>query len=862
MPVAADRERELLNHYHITTLYPDTWPHSAADDSDDSDDFDDTEPHASSQPPSGGLTRQPSKLSARLTRHASIRSAGSLGPDSVVQKDEPDPLGTAPSVAAELRRRGLAVEDDLKLRNRFMLSSTSFSPALYLSQVHQDASTEELLRGLEFLGRSIEQKSASLKVLVESNFERFVKAKATIDNVYTEMRTQGQDESTAPLTPRPMSGRPGGGHSRQYSRSQPSTHFRTASGNTTTAFSPASVKNPGAPGSDKRQNALTKESEYGTLGIRTPLQDLTIKAEEVWGPTLGGREKEENVKSVLEALETHREVFRLPATLHEAIQRHDFDTVITSWTAAQRYADQARSLADGAKDNGIGLGDRDARHILLIAKMWADVSVQMDGYKRELWRRLKMNHGRKPAAVADETDKEEHLELTGVLLQLGVDENPIWEWLRGRHLYLKDKIVRSFERARVEIEVSRRRLAANDKQDGRQLAQYLRSASSNSSNVSALGRAKDETKEGDTPAVMHFWTLLHASLTHLLSSSSGILGEVLDFRSVTQSFIDGKAQKAFPPAVLNSPAAQEHLELEPEEVQNLRSAAIELMDLLRQGMLSFFADPPVEDLSELYSPLPPTPITPDLVSGPASPSQVRRVFSFDPTNAPPPSPKRGDSWEKFAFWPPRANSLSGSHHLARILALIGTAASELAGMPVVKQTRSGTEGLRTLVGAVRERVVQALCASWTADAEKFKYTETWHRSPERRDLTTMPANFMAFEESILVNFQKVAYVSEARGGGEQVIVSPPAKLLQAIRGTFVTSLYKILSGMVENAEKNRPRAAGEGDPDGVTVATMKALVGYESDGAIINGAVDASNRVSAFCLMSAPTTQRCFKIRN
>ena len=72
-----------------------------------------------------------------------------------------------------------------------MLSSTTFSPALFLSQVHNEASTDSLLQGLDFLSRSIEKKSASLKVLVEANFERFVGAKATIDRVYSEKRAVG-----------------------------------------------------------------------------------------------------------------------------------------------------------------------------------------------------------------------------------------------------------------------------------------------------------------------------------------------------------------------------------------------------------------------------------------------------------------------------------------------------------------------------------------------------------------------------------------------------------------------------------------------------------------------------------------------
>lgn len=220
------------------------------------------------------------------------------------------------------------------------------------------------------------------------------------------------------------------------------------------------------------------------------------------------------------------------------------------------------------------------------------------------------------------------------------------------------------------------------------------------------------------------------------------------------------------------------------------------------------------------------------------------MFTFDLTNLPPPSPKRGDSWEKFAFWPPFSNTLSGSHYLARVIALVGTAAAELASLSVVKQAKTGGEGLKMMLGSVRERIVQALCASWTADTERFKYAETWQRSPERRDLTSMPTVFIAFEEKILTNFQRVAYVAEASDATEGIVVPPPSKLLQAIRGSFVTSIYKVLSGMVENAERNKPRAGGGEQEDFDGAVVNAAIVGPGDEKSMIDGVIDPSNRVS------------------
>jgi exocyst complex component 2 len=616
MPVSAQQEQRLLNHYKLTSLYPDAWPHQ---DNESSNDEDEDAP-ADGTPP----TRHASKLSTNsrssyskfrnIDRHASIRSSTPTA-ESLVQQDEADPLGKARSVATELKRRGLPVDDNLKLRNRFMLSSTTFSPALFLSQVHQDASTEDLLRGLDNLSQSIEQKSASLKVLVESNFEKFVRAKATIDNVYKEMRDQGaeaeQQERDSTLRPRSK---------------RNTAHFRNTSG----PFSPTNKPLP----SDKKKNALTKESEYGVQGIKAPLVEAAIKAEEVWGPAIGGREKEETLKAVVSTIEQHKEIFRLSGDLHESIRKHDYDSIVSQYKQAKKYADQARNIAEIARGGGTQLGDSEAQMIIVTAKMWHDVGGQIDTFKKDVWKRLKSAHRRKPTVVSEDSDKEEHMELIGVLLQLGVDENPIWEWLHSRYAYLKDKIARSFERSRIEIEIMRRKLG-NSEVDVKQLVKHLRSVV----NTSSFRLNKETTRDMDMPAIVAFWEKVHTSLTALLSSHHGILGEVLEYWETAQSFIDNKAQKAFPTAVFA--AGLEHLELEPDDVQNLRSGALELVNLIRESVFSFFSDPPVEDISDLYSPIPPTPITPGLDSAKDHASSAtltptaKRAFSFSQTNLPP-----------------------------------------------------------------------------------------------------------------------------------------------------------------------------------------------------------------------------------
>ena len=111
-------ETQLLNKYNIPTLFPSQWP----EEKDISSDSEDEGPAPQQRP----LTLQPVRRSK--SRFSVLETSGSFarkregvektkdGVENLVQKDEQDPLGTYPSVVQVLRQRGLAVEDDIKLR--------------------------------------------------------------------------------------------------------------------------------------------------------------------------------------------------------------------------------------------------------------------------------------------------------------------------------------------------------------------------------------------------------------------------------------------------------------------------------------------------------------------------------------------------------------------------------------------------------------------------------------------------------------------------------------------------------------------------------------------------------------------------
>ena len=104
------------------------------------------------------------------------------------------------------------------------------------------------------------------------------------------------------------------------------------------------------------------------------------------------------------------------------------------------------------------------------------------------------------------------------------------------------------------------------------------------------------------------------------------------------------------------------------------------------------------------------------------------------------------------------------------------------------------------------------------------------------------SNFNAFESAVLSGMQKILYISEAmtKPGPADVVLPPPAKLLQMVRSQFVTTLYKALSGMVENAEKSVKMGGDDWTMDNGGLVSPAHMLTVTSVGA---GTVDASDRV-------------------
>src|SRR3954452_17371260 len=115
----ADLERKVLDFYGTSTPFPTEWPPDKENDSDASE-----EENVKKK-----INRRKSRYQA-LERAVSTRSSiipgsesSASGVSNLVQRDEPDPLGTTESVVRTLKQLGLPLQDDTRLRK---LASGSF----------------------------------------------------------------------------------------------------------------------------------------------------------------------------------------------------------------------------------------------------------------------------------------------------------------------------------------------------------------------------------------------------------------------------------------------------------------------------------------------------------------------------------------------------------------------------------------------------------------------------------------------------------------------------------------------------------------------------------------------------------------
>lgn len=107
----ADYDRKILDFYQLPTPYPSEWP-SQKDDGEVSED----ESFAKKANQRKSRYQALAKAVSERKSLVSGSDGGNGGVGTLVQTDEPDPLGSTDSVIGQLRNLGVPLQDDTRLR--------------------------------------------------------------------------------------------------------------------------------------------------------------------------------------------------------------------------------------------------------------------------------------------------------------------------------------------------------------------------------------------------------------------------------------------------------------------------------------------------------------------------------------------------------------------------------------------------------------------------------------------------------------------------------------------------------------------------------------------------------------------------
>jgi len=184
--------------------------------------------------------------------------------------------------------------------------------------------------------------------------------------------------------------------------------------------------------------------------------------------------------------------------------------------------------------------------------------------------------------------------------------------------------------------------------------------------------------------------------------------------------------------------------------------------MIRDCLAKFYMEPPIEDISAMYSPIPATPLS-------ANASGQDPIFP--PSDSVTPGVQvQKDEGEAYAFVPPGTNSLSGVYYMGKILVLTGNASVAICEMVGRFGRTDIAERFRAIVSGSRERAVVAVCAAWLKDAGNCKFLEDWTRAGDNRDVTRMPGLFGAFEREVIGGMQAIVYLDKVVRSDSSVIV--------------------------------------------------------------------------------------------
>lgn len=463
----------------------------------------------------------------------------------------------------------------------------------------------------------------------------------------------------------------------------------------------------------------------------------------------------------------------------------------------------------------------------MIERIWEEVEDVIEDYKEDVWEKL----------IHASTEGITYLTYITILLELGVEDNPIWVWLKSQIENLKLQMSDSFHELNTFLYMLQQSLETTAKLDGESFVHYF---------LRAVKMPMDDNDiMRDTPEIVTTWFRMKEVVEEVVNHFGAHIGNLW---LCMKGFLDGQTQKSLPQSINGESKA--HLVFTREQEAELRNDGKEIVEMFTLKVVEFFLNTRSECEEKSNMKRPQRAETDDFgiregkrkaaLFQPSKDEEDKNVMSMQNSSVaslsasamlatslkndrvadaqkfmdngnrpitPPPSatlavpqstasPGSLKNFELYAFLPPGANAIATTYFLAGLVGTIGTVASELSTLAI--STRH-IETLRNMVSTVRERCTSASCLAWQQDAKRLNLLEDW-RYASAANGTRLPTLFLTYQTAVWQGLHRVMYAENAKRKADVHVVMPPSsKIVSNIKTQFVNSIFLVIDGIMHDA---------------------------------------------------------------
>ncbi|KAK9460660.1 exocyst complex component Sec5-domain-containing protein [Lipomyces oligophaga] len=579
---------------------------------------------------------------------------------------------------------------------------------------------------------------------------------------------------------------------------------------------------------------LQERNNWGIGGIAQTIQEANQRSADIMEPLINNKTRSDTLKATLSLIDKHRYLFDLPAALQTSINKNDNDLLLRDYRRGRALTEEIRTLPHQSD-----LTEYNIQQRRVIERIWQEVESVVEDYKQDLWMRL-----------VHTSPDDNYLLYINILLELGVDDNPIWVYLKAQFESLRQKISEAFYDLNTCVCVLQKDLKAVERPNLEALSAMLLHS------IKLVNSKPRADVIRDTPEIVSTWIKLRAVVEEVVIYFGN---QISLLWNCCEGFLTGSTQRTFPDTI--NPESRVHLSFSETEAKELRDDGNKLIERLASELSEFFLRTVPQSAELAASPSPKRPERADTfdvedgdgikLSGGSTQDTGNRITNLSNNSSvsisasamlatslkndkPPEVPRLSPANQNlvsaedsdkalilYAFLPEGSNALSASYYISLILGTVGTVASELAGLTI---SSSHIETLREMMSTVRERCVSAACLAWQQDAKRFHILEDW-RPLSLRNNTMLPSIFFQYQIRLLESIGRVILVSDAERRSKVKVISPPSsQLLTNIQIQFTNSILLVLDGLMKDATNVDGQVAADSEAARVSTDTRVLML--------------------------------------